>query len=136
NFEFNMKYRPHAKRAARIALSLLTMASMAANAAVADLNLPDPLTTTNGTKVTSAKQWQEVRRPEILELFRTHVYGRAPVRRPENLKFETLEVTKGVMDGAATRKKVKISYRGPGGEGAINLVLLVPTKSTPAPCFL
>ncbi|MBI5386219.1 MAG: acetylxylan esterase [Verrucomicrobia bacterium] len=102
----------------------------------AELRLPDPLTTTNGTKVTSVEAWRHIRRPEILELFRTHVYGRMPLGRPDNLKFETLENTKGVMDGAATRKQVMISYRGPGGEGAIKLVLFVPGRVKPAPCFL
>jgi hypothetical protein len=80
--------------------------------------------------------WNGLRRPEILELFRSHVYGRTPVRRPESLHFETLESTDGVMDGAATRKRVGISYRGPGGDGGINLLLFVPRQSRPAPCFL
>lgn len=102
----------------------------------ADLRLPDPLTTTNGSKVTTAEMWRQTRRPEILELFRTHVYGRMPVGRPDGLKFETLELAKGVMDGTATRKQVKISYHGPGGEGAIKLVLFVPEQAKPAPCFL
>jgi dienelactone hydrolase len=102
----------------------------------ANLRLPDPLTTTNGTRVTSAEIWRNTRRPEILELFRQHVYGRMPVGRPDNLRFETFESAKGVMDGAATRKQVRISYRGPGGEGAIKLVLFVPTQVKPAPCFL
>lgn len=101
-----------------------------------ELPLPDPLTTTNGTKVTSAEMWQRIRRPEILELFRTHVYGRAPVGRPDGLKFEVWESVAGVMQGAATRKQVRISYRGPGGEGGINLVLFVPAKVKPAPCFV
>jgi dienelactone hydrolase len=80
--------------------------------------------------------WRQTRRPEILELFRTHVYGRAPVGRPASLKFEVMESAKGVMGGAATRKQVRISYRGPGGEGAIKLVLFVPERAKPAPCFL
>ena len=35
-----------------------------------DLSLPDPLTTRAGNKIATPAQWQEVRRPEILELFR------------------------------------------------------------------
>ncbi len=106
------------------------------NAKLAALRLPDVLTTTNGIKVTSAEMWRQVRRPEVLELFRQQVYGRTAVGRPDSLKFELLESVKGVMDGAATRKQVKIAYRGPGGEGAINLVLFVPERAKPAPCFL
>lgn len=115
-------------------LLLVTLAGTALSAA--DLRLPDPLVTTNGTRVTSAEMWKQTRRTEILELFRTHVYGRMPVGRPDSLKFELLESAQGVMDGAATRKQVRIAYRGPGGAGAIKLVLFVPTKVKPAPCFL
>ena len=102
----------------------------------ANLRLPDPLTTTNGTKVTSSEIWRRTRRPEILELFRANVYGRMPVGRPDRLQFEPFETAQGVMDGTATRKQVKIAYRGPGGEGAIKLVLFVPVEAKPAPCFL
>jgi pimeloyl-ACP methyl ester carboxylesterase len=41
------------------------------------------------------------------------------------------------MEGNATRKQVRITYHGPGGEGALNLVLLIPNGAKkPAPCFL
>lgn len=99
------------------------------------VDLPDPLALADGTKVTTAQQWKTARRGEILELFRTNVYGRAPIGRPANLKFET-QVTPNVMDGKATRKLVKISYSGPGGAGAINVVLFVPNAVKSAPCFV
>ncbi|HEY3897833.1 MAG TPA: prolyl oligopeptidase family serine peptidase [Chthoniobacter sp.] len=103
----------------------------------AELHLPDPLVTQNGGRVTSAEAWQTTRRPEVLELFRKFVYGRAPVGRPADLKFEIFDSASDAMDGKATRKQVKISYRGPGGEGAINLVLFIPNAAKqPAPCFL
>jgi hypothetical protein len=101
-----------------------------------ELQLPDPLTLQNGTKVTSAAQWREQRRGEILELFRKNIYGRAPVGRPESLKFEQMEPPTDAMDGQAVRKQIKITYHGPGGDGAIHLVLFVPKARQPAPCFL
>ncbi len=106
-------------------------------ATAAELNLPDPLTLQNGDKVTNAGTWQEKRRPEILELFRTNVYGRAPIGRPEDLKFEITETASDTMDGKATRRQIKISYRGRGGEGAIRLVVFVPNEARkPVPCLL
>lgn len=121
------------KRPAFVLVLLLAASQLHA----AELGLPDPLTARSGEKVTSAEMWQRQRRGEVLELFRTHMYGRAPVGRPTELKFETIETVRGVMDGLATRKQIRISYRGPGGEGAIGLVLFVPEKKTrPAPCFL
>src|SRR5579864_6719522 len=41
-------------------------------------NLPDPLTLSNGKKVTSAKIWQTQRRPELFELFDRNILGRVP----------------------------------------------------------
>lgn len=117
-------------------VAIFFAASLAtASLSAAELRLPDPLITTNGSKVTSAEMWQQTRRPEILDLFRTHVYGHMPAGRPDTLKFEVVEFARGVMDGTATRKQVKIAYRGPGGEGAINLVLFVPELRRPAPVF-
>ena len=45
--------------------------------------LPDPLTLKNGKEVKSAKEWWELRRPEIVEDFDREVYGRAPRETPE-----------------------------------------------------
>ena len=44
--------------------------------------LPEILTTNAGKKVTTAKQWWEVRRPEIVEGFESEVYGRVPDNVP------------------------------------------------------
>ncbi|MDE3103582.1 MAG: acetylxylan esterase [Acidobacteriota bacterium] len=45
-------------------------------------NLPDPLTMSDGTPVTSAAMWRERRRPELLDLFSEYVYGRVPAKVP------------------------------------------------------
>jgi hypothetical protein len=79
--------------------------------------LPDALVTQSGRKIDSAEAWIRERRPEVLEMFRREVYGRAPVGRPEAMTCDVLENTKNAMDGKATRKMVRVSYRGPGGEG-------------------
>jgi hypothetical protein len=114
----------------------LTIATMSLQLHGNKIELPDTLVAQNGEKVTTPQQWAEKRRPEILELFCTHVYGRAPVERPDSLRFEVTSVSPA-MDGKATRKLVTISYRGPGGEGKIDLVLFVPSqRAKAAACFL
>ena len=45
--------------------------------------LPEILRTNAGRKVTTAKQWWEVRRPEIVEDFEREVYGRVPEQVPD-----------------------------------------------------
>ena len=44
--------------------------------------IPEILRTNAGKKVTTAKQWWEVRRPEIVEGFESEVYGRVPANVP------------------------------------------------------
>ena len=46
-------------------------------------NVPDPLTLNNGEKVTTAKVWWDVRRPQIVEQFDKYVYGRVPSNVPK-----------------------------------------------------
>lgn len=102
-----------------------------------NLALPDPLTTSAGIPIRTPAQWRDMRRPEILELFRTHIYGRMPVGRPGDLRFEIAETNPLAMDGLATRKQIDIRYTGPGGEGVIHLVLFVPNSlPKPVPGFL
>lgn len=101
------------------------------------LTLPALLIDQAGQAVTSANDWTNHRRAEILELFRTHVYGRTPVNRPDRLSFKVLEERNDVLDGTATGRKVRIGYSGPGGQGAIILTLFVPKRAPdPAPIFL
>jgi hypothetical protein len=45
-------------------------------------NLPDPLTLNDGQKVTTAKQWWDVRRPQIVTMFEDDVYGHVPAKVP------------------------------------------------------
>lgn len=46
-------------------------------------NLPDVLTLKNGKKVTTADEWWNKRRPEIVEDFEREVYGRIPKNVPK-----------------------------------------------------
>jgi hypothetical protein len=53
-------------------------------------NLPDPLTTKDGQKVTTPQLWRAKRRPEIVEDFDREVYGRVPANVPA-VKWEVKE---------------------------------------------
>ena len=54
--------------------------------------LPDPLLLKNGKRVTTAKMWWQLRRPEIVEDFDREVYGRVPARLPK-VSWEVLSST-------------------------------------------
>lgn len=120
------------------ATAILCVAALSTvHAHAQDSVLPDPLTRSGGGKVATAAAWKDGRRGEVLELFRTNVYGRAPIGRPESLKFETLETNPTAMEGKATLKRIKVSFTGPHGEGAIRLTLFTPNgRSKPAPCMM
>jgi hypothetical protein len=45
--------------------------------------IPDPLTMSDGQKVTTPDQWWSKRRPELVELLSKYVYGRVPERMPK-----------------------------------------------------
>jgi hypothetical protein len=46
-------------------------------------NIPDPLTMSDGAKVTTPEMWTNKRRPELLELFSKYIYGRVPANVPK-----------------------------------------------------
>ncbi|HEU5397144.1 MAG TPA: acetylxylan esterase, partial [Verrucomicrobiae bacterium] len=54
-------------------------------------DLPDPLILKNGRRVTSAKRWWKLRRPEIVEDFDRDIYGRQPAQTPK-VNWEVVSV--------------------------------------------
>jgi len=99
--------------------------------------LPDLLTMADGTKVGEAETWRTQRRPEILELFRKHVYGRAPLGRPEGMTFKVFDLERKAMGGMATRKQVEINFGDGEDSQKMNLVIFLPNGAKePASMFL
>ncbi len=100
---------------------------------------PDLLVTQAGRPVTTPEQWRDLRRVEILELFRRHVYGRNPVARPQTQRIDRPDGGEVAMDGTAIRHRLDVAFRGPGGEGRIPLLLFLPVTASaaaPVPVFL
>jgi hypothetical protein len=56
--------------------------------------LPDPLRLKNGKRVTTAKNWWKLRRPEIVEDFDREIYGRVPKNAPK-VTWEVTTTTQG-----------------------------------------
>jgi len=104
---------------------------------VPEYTLPDPLLMSDGTRVTSARVWKAVRRPEILELFKTHVYGRSPIGRPKDMTFKVFDLEQRVLDGLATRKQVAVNFTGEeDGPGMDILIYLPNDRKKPVPTFI
>jgi hypothetical protein len=96
---------------------------------VGDFRLPDPLRCEDGTPVADRGQWERKRRPEILDLFRKYVYGRAPAR-PSEVRFEVLASDPDAMGGRATLRRVRITSRDRGKAFAFPAAVLVPDGSS------
>ncbi len=98
--------------------------------------LPDPLVLANGQKVEDATTWTEKRRPEILKLFETYVYGRTMVGRPGQMTWEVLEEDRHAMNNKAIAKTVRIHFSEKKDGPSMELTLTLPNKGKPVPVFL
>ncbi len=97
--------------------------------------LPDPLVANDGTKITTASQWREKRRPELLELFTREMYGRSP-GRPEKMSFDVFDRDEDALDGKATRIQIAIYPNGNPGP-RMDLLVYVPNNAKgPVPVIL
>jgi hypothetical protein len=105
-------------------------------ARVGTYTLPPLLVCGDGTTVTTKEQWNEKRRPELLELFQAHVYGRTPAGAPD-VKFTVSDVTTDALNGLATRKLVNIALAGNPQWQGIDMMLFLPNgAAAAAPVFI
>lgn len=98
--------------------------------------LPNPLILADGRPVADAQTWYSQRRPEILKLFQTQVYGRAP-GRPENQSFEIFETDPHALSGKAIRKQVTVHFDGRKDGPKMDILIYLPANAPkPVPLFL
>ncbi len=103
---------------------------------VPSYTLPDPLTFSDGRKVTTPACGQIAGGIQVLELFRENVYGRVP-NTPYTRSYKVINEDKNAMGGAATLKQVDITIAAEKGSLVIHLELFVPNKvPKPVPVFL
>ncbi|QDU79690.1 hypothetical protein Pla110_14040 [Polystyrenella longa] len=109
---------------------------------VADLpertEFPPALEMFDGTSVTTIKEWEENRKPELKELFQQYMYGYMPAA-PAEINFE-VQPEFSLLEGKARGFEVIINYAvDKGGETLppLNLLVILPTNSDkPVPLFL
>ena len=113
-------------------------------------DLPDPLVMKNGKKVTTARQWFDMRRPEIVEDFSREVYGFVPKDAPkvtweqlatdnERLGFAPVVATKivGHVDNSsypAVEVNIKMTLVLPArAKGPVPVLIMFGRSGFPAP---
>ncbi len=105
-------------------------------AKVPKYTLPDPLVMANGRRVRDAKTWQNQRRPEILELYRTEVFGRSPSQQIKPA-VKVNSVDQHALGGKAVRKQVTFWLAGENHGPKMDLLIYLPAGTKkPAPVFL
>lgn len=87
--------------------------------------LPDALVLQNGQPVRDAKAWWSKRRPEIVSLFETQQFGRAP-GRPAGESFEVFDKGTPALNGKAIRKQVRIYLNAAKTGPNIQLLIYLP----------
>ena len=101
--------------------------------------LPDPLTCTDGSRVTGPDMWRSKRRPELLELFAREVYGRTPAGRPKAMHWEVTSLDRDALDGKAVRKEITLWFTERKDGPNMRLLVYQPKSASaqaPVPAFL
>jgi len=90
--------------------------------------LPDLLQANNGEKITSTTQWEKQRRPELLELFASQMYGHTPEEKID-IAYETVTENPNAMNGKATSKQVRFIFSNGNKKIEALLLMYIPNKT-------
>ena len=105
-------------------------------AKVGQYSLPDALTLISGEHVADAETWYKFRRPEILHLFSTYVYGRTPEQKLK-MSCQPFDVTEHALGGTAVRKQVTCSFGEKDQVRKMDILIYLPASAQkPVPLFL
>lgn len=99
---------------------------------VPEYKLPDPLVFEDGTPVKTVADWNSRRRPELMALFREHVYGIRPTT-PYHVTFEEVDKRDNAMGIGATAKQVRAIIKAEKGSHTFDFVLVTPKSDDPVP---
>jgi hypothetical protein len=103
---------------------------------VAAYTLPEVLKTSRNQVIADKTSWENIRRHEILALFKNEVYGQMPATY-DSMSFIVSNLATDAMKGKATLKEIQITLWKIGKSVTIDLVYFLPTKRTgPVPAFL
>ena len=97
--------------------------------------LPDPLVLQNGKRVESPKTWYQKRRPEILSLFESEQFGKAP--KHNKVRFQVFEKGTPAFNDKAIRRQVTIYFTEDTTNYKADLLIYLPAQAEkPSPVLL
>ena len=100
---------------------------------VGSYTLPDPLVLENGRPVTTAKVWNDQRRPELLRLFESQMFGKRP-QGPYHVQYSAAVVDRSALGGKAIRKQLTMSLADHADGPQIHLLIYLPAGAAQKPC--
>ena len=98
--------------------------------------LPDVLLSKDSATVNTSEAWEASRRDEVLELFRSHVYGRVP-RTDFSIAYDVIFQDNKALGGMAVMKEVKVTVRKGTDELDFIILIFLPAEAMEAvPLFV
>ena len=89
--------------------------------------LPELLKCENGESVTTVEQWENKRRPELLDLFGRHMYGTIPAEKI-NVSYDIVSENREALGGKETSKKERFTFYNGDKKNEAYLLLFIPNK--------
>ena len=100
-------------------------------AKVPPYTLPDPLVTANGQRVTSAQIWRTKRRPEILKLYETEIYGHIPANTPK-VAWEVVDTDPAAKGNTAIMRHAVGRMGSAADAPTMKMMIYTPSKASRA----
>lgn len=98
--------------------------------------LPDLMTCNDGSKVTSVKQWEGKRRPEIMEYLSSQEYGHTPADKIA-VRYELVSERNDALGGKATMRQVRFIFsNGEKEMEAVALMFIPNARKGRVPVFV
>ncbi len=103
---------------------------------VPSYTLPDPLVMSDGRRVTDAGTWRTRRRPEIMRMYETDIYGRIPANAPK-MTWEVTDTDPAAKGNTAIMRRA-VGRIGTAADGPrVTMMIYTPSKaSRPVPLLL
>ena len=101
-------------------------------------DLPELMTLANGRPVKTKRQWEQQRRPEILELFQEHMYGSIPGDLVTSVRFQVIEQGEA-FSGLGHRSQVRVYFGKESNSPFVDVLIYTPSvagAATPCPLFV
>ena len=97
--------------------------------------LPDVLETFSGKTISNKKQWEELRKPELLEFFTSNMFGKIPGQLAIS-SIHVVEKSDNALNGKARRRQVELKFENEGKSLTFNILIYLPKNIKNSPVFL